>query len=270
MDYKCSLCIKDYSSYKSLWNHTKKFHKTPSSESHSNVIVGNSNVIENKTEVFDVLSCKFCKRKFKARQNRWSHEKICKIKNTAIIKQDIKETKGATGSKVININKGIINNNNTTNIIKFGSEDIINILTKKQIAKILNSRYQAIEESIRTVHFNKSLPEYQNIKIKNLRSNMALIHDGKNFNATNQYNAVYELIDNHVYVITQLLEEAKIDISEKTVEKLGELITKLEDDYNKFIDESTNRKFKNYKEYKIDSVKTMMYNEGNKGKPNQC
>jgi len=210
--------------------------------------------------VFDVLSCKFCKRKFKARQNRWSHEKICKIKNTAIIKQESKV------SQINNINKGIINNNNTTNIIKFGSEDIINILTKKQIAKILNSRYQAIEESIRTVHFNKSLPEYQNIKIKNLRSNMALVHDGNNFNATNQYNAVYELIDNHVYVITQLLEEAKIDISEKTIEKLGELIAKLEDDYNKFIDESTNRKFKNYKEYKIDSVKTMMYNEGNKEK----
>ena len=270
MEYKCKVCVKNYSSYQSLWIHTKKFHKTPSLDSHSNVIIGNRNVIENKTEMFDVLSCKFCKRKFKARQNRWSHEKICKINNTAIIKQDPKdpkETKRPIVSQINNINKGIINNNNTTNIIKFGSEDIINILTKKQIAKILNSRYQAIEESIRTVHFNKSLPEYQNIKIKNLRSNMALIHDGKNFNATNQYNAVYELIDNHIYVITQLLEEAKIDISEKTVEKLGELIAKLEDDYNKFIDESSNRRFKNYKEYKIDSVKTMMYNEGNKGKP---
>ena len=147
-------------------------------------------------------------------------------------------------------------------IIKFGSEDIINILTK-----ILNSKYQEIEESIRTVQFNKSLPEYQNIKIKNLRSNMALVHDGENFNAKNQYNTVYELIDNHAYVITQLLEEAKISISEKTVEKLGELIAKLEDDYNKFIDESTNRKYKNYKDYKIDNVKTMIYNEGNKVKP---
>jgi len=266
MEYKCKVCVKNYSSYQSLWIHTKKFHKTPSLDSHSNVIIGNRNVIENKTEMFDVLSCKFCKRKFKARQNRWSHEKICKIKNTAIIKQESKETKET--NITYNINKGVINNNNnTTNIIKFGSEDIINILTKKQIAKILNSRYQAIEESIRTVHFNKSLPEYQNIKIKNLRSNMALVHDGENFNAKNQYNTVYELIDNHVYVITQLLEEAKISISEKTVEKLGELIAKLEDDYNKFIDESTNRKYKNYKDYKIDNVKTMIYNEGNKVKP---
>ena len=196
MEYKCKVCVKNYSSYQSLWIHTKKFHKTDVNNNVNNVNNNVNNII-SKSE--DTITCKFCKRKFSARQSRWRHEKICKIKNTAIIKQDpkdpkdTKETKGPIGSKVININKGIINNNNTTNIIKFGSEDIINILTKKQIAKILNSRYQAIEESIRTVHFNKSLPEYQNIKIKNLRSNMALIHDGKNFNATNQYNAVYEL-----------------------------------------------------------------------------
>ena len=262
MEYKCKVCAKDYSSYKSLWNHTKKFH-TAKTEKDCIMTVKQQDLTANNI-------CKYCNKKFTRKNNMNVHiNKSCKERKNeinklkeelAIIKQESKV------SQINNINKGIINNNNTTNIIKFGSEDIINILTKKQIAKILNSRYQAIEESIRTVHFNKSLPEYQNIKIKNLRSNMALIHDGKKFNATNQYNAVYELIDNHVYVITQLLEEAKIDISEKTVEKLGELIAKLEDDYNKFIDESSNRKFKNYKEYKIDSVKTMMYNEGNKGK----
>jgi len=263
MEYKCNVCVKDYSSYKSLWNHIKKFHKTQSAESQLNVSVKSA---ESKQQFKTVLDCKYCNKSYNHKQSRWRHEKICKIKNTAIIKQESKETKETNITN--NINKGVINNNNnTTNIIKFGSEDIINILTKKQIAKILNSRYQAIEESIRTVHFNKSLPEYQNIKIKNLRSNMALVHDGENFNAQNQYNTVYELIDNHVYVITQLLEEAKISISEKTVEKLGELIAKLEDDYNKFIDESTNRKYKNYKDYKIDNVKTMIYNEGNKVKP---
>jgi hypothetical protein len=265
MEYKCTVCVKDYSSYKSLWNHTKKFHKPPSAGSQLKV---SKKSAESQQQVKTVLDCKYCNKSYTHKQSRWRHEKICKINNTAIIKQDTKETKRPIVSQINNINKGVINNNNnTTNIIKFGSEDIINILTKKQIAKILNSRYQAIEESIRTVHFNKSLPEYQNIKIKNLRSNMALVHDGENFNVKNQYNTVYELIDNHAYVIMQLLEEAKIDISEKTVEKLGELIAKLEDDYNKFIDESTNRKFKNYKDYKIDSVKIMMYNEGNKVKP---
>jgi molybdopterin-biosynthesis enzyme MoeA-like protein len=266
MEYKCNVCIKEYSSYKSLWNHTKKYHTAKTAKDYI-LTVKQQDLTANNI-------CKYCNKKFTRKNNMNVHiNKSCKERKNeinklkeelAIIKQESKETNITN-----NINKGVINNNNnnTTNIIKFGSEDIINILTKKQIAKILNSRYQAIEESIRTVHFNKSLPEYQNIKIKNLRSNMALVHDGENFNAQNQYNTVYELIDNHVYVITQLLEEAKISISEKTVEKLGELIAKLEDDYNKFIDESTNRKYKNYKDYKIDNVKTMIYNEGNKVKP---
>ena len=64
-----------------------------------------------KQEIVDVLSCKFCKRKFKARQNRWSHEKICKLKEElAIIKQESKETKET--NITYNINKGVINNNN--------------------------------------------------------------------------------------------------------------------------------------------------------------
>ena len=58
----------------------------------------------------------------------------------------------------------------------------------KQIMNILNSRVLALEESIKTVHFNENMPEYQNIRINNLRSNVALVHDGETFNAVNQYN----------------------------------------------------------------------------------
>ena len=39
MDYKCNVCVKDYSSYKSLWNHIKKYHKTKSAESQPKVSV---------------------------------------------------------------------------------------------------------------------------------------------------------------------------------------------------------------------------------------
>jgi hypothetical protein len=253
MEYKCSICSKNYSSYQSLWIHNKKYHNIKSSESHSNVIVCNRNVIDNKKEQFNPLSCKYCRRQFNARQNRWSHENICKIKQeAAIIKQE---------PKINNINKGVINNINTTNIIKFGTEDILNILTKKQISKILNSNYLVLEESIKAIHFNDKLPEYKNIKITNLRSNMALVHNGTKFNAVNQYNAVCNLVDNHVSTITQLLKETDINISERILERLGILIEKFNDDYKKFIDYTSNRTYKNFKDYKIDTVRTMIYNE---------
>ena len=38
----------------------------------------------------------------------------------------------------------------------------------------------------------------------------------------------------------------------------------MSDDDNNLFDESSNRKFNNYKDYKIDQVKNIIYNETNK------
>lgn len=102
MEYKCKVCIKDYSSYQSLWIHNKKYHKY---NVNHNVNIVNHNVI----------ICKFCKKKFSARQSRWRHEKICKVNETTIIKQESIITN--------NIN----NTQNITNIIKFGSTENIRL-----------------------------------------------------------------------------------------------------------------------------------------------
>jgi len=144
----------------------------------------------------------------------------------------------------INTNNGIINNgiiNNITNIIKFGNENIFNILTEQEKNKIINCRLLAIEESIKQTHFNKDKPEFQNIKINNLRSNIALVHDGKKFNAMNQYSAISSLIDNHVESIEQILDDKKSVLPIRTAERLEMLISKLGDNYKKIIDEETNR-----------------------------
>ena len=283
MEYSCKKCNKQYSSYKSLWNHNKKFHTTQAMtmslenkqnvmENKQNVMETNNNVIENIKEKYDVLTCKYCNKIFTARQNRWSHEKVCKQKNTnEIIEQN--------SNNHVNTNNGIINNttnlNNvtidnrvinkrTTNIIKFGTEDILGILNIKQIMNILNCRVLALEESIKTVHFNKQLPEYQNIRINNLRSNMALVHDGENFTVANQYNVINELIGEHVDAITQLVDEHKDKLTERTLDKLEKFIEKMDDSYKKIFDENSNRTFKNYKDFKISKVKEIIYNESKK------
>ena len=200
------------------------------------------------------LKCKYCCKIFAYNQGRWRHQKICKEKYDITINSnnDI-------------INNGIINNG-IINIIKFGNENIFNILTEQEKNKIINCRLLAIEESIKQIHFNKDKPEYQNIKINNLRSNIALVHDGKKFNVMNQYSAISSLIDNHVESIEQILDDKKSVIPIRTAERLEMLISKLGDNYKKIIDDETNRTFKNYKDYKVDTVKHMIYNESNKTK----
>jgi len=78
MEYKCNICKKNYKSYQTLWIHNKKFHTTNSShDSVNNIKTSNSTIdIENNKS----LICKYCKKIFQNRSNRWRHENNCKTK----------------------------------------------------------------------------------------------------------------------------------------------------------------------------------------------
>ncbi len=183
------------------------------------------------------------------------------------------------------INKNLINgNNNTLNsgtvnniqIVKFGSEDIKSILSTKEIKNILNCRYKAIEESIKKVHFNddrsgslnhkaltlvRDAPEYRNIYITNLRDNIAYVYNGNKFEAVQKHSIINQLIDQHMNNIEVSLEDYKDKLPERTIEILDKLIEKLQDDHTSMIDEENNKEFKNYRLFKINEVKLMIYNE---------
>jgi hypothetical protein len=281
MEYKCNICNKKYKSYKSLWNHNKKFHPTNVDQIclPVNKIIPfvMPSVNPGKHTAENLLICYYCNKTFNKRQSRWRHEKICKNKNQIIELKTNQPLADQHIGNVQTINNGVMNNteninngtinktiNKTTNIIKFGSEDIVSILNMKQIMNILNSRVLALEESIKTVHFNENMPEYQNIRINNLRSNVALVHDGETFNVVNQYNAINDLISDHVDAITQLLEDNKDKLNERTIEKLELFVEKIDEGYKKMFDATSNRTYKNYKDYKISKVKEIIYNESKK------
>ena len=70
----CNICNKKYSSYKSLWNHNKKFH--------NNKVTLGSHL---GSHLGSQLKCKYCNNEFQNRSNRWRHEKTCKNNITGII-----------------------------------------------------------------------------------------------------------------------------------------------------------------------------------------
>jgi DNA-directed RNA polymerase subunit RPC12/RpoP len=74
MEYRCDHCNKKYSSYQSLWIHNKKYHTIKNIDSTGNVLICTGNVLENKSETTN-YKCKYCKKIFKSRQNKWDHEK---------------------------------------------------------------------------------------------------------------------------------------------------------------------------------------------------
>jgi hypothetical protein len=87
----CNICIKTYSSMSSLCNHNKKFHNNNNIIMKSKVITHISNIIpQSDIGVDSTLVCKYCKKCFSHRNNRWRHEKSCNEKIDIIELEKIK------------------------------------------------------------------------------------------------------------------------------------------------------------------------------------
>ena len=67
-------------------------------------------------------------------------------------------------------------------------------------------------------------------------------------------------IDN-IFAVGEIFLQHKNKLPERTVEILDKLIEKLQDEHTSMIDEENNKEFKNYRMFKINEVKLMIYNE---------
>ena len=160
-----------------------------------------------------------------------------------------------------NINNGTINN--TVNIIKFGTEDINNILSQSEILKILNKKMLSLEESIKMIHFNDMRPEFKNIYVTNLKDQYAYVYDGSKFTAVLKSDVLEELANNHFDNIEYSVDEYKEKLNENTIIVLDKFIDKMNDD-EEFIDKEHHKIYPNFKSYKINQIKLMIYNESDK------
>jgi hypothetical protein len=191
-------------------------------------------------------------------------EKNCKIhpkKLQKINKQLINNTNTTNSNNTINstntINNGPVINNT---YVKFGNERLSSLLTRKDMLKIINKQCLCIEESIKSVHFNKSLPEYNNVFITNMKDTIAYIFDGSKFILTSKDDVINELYNTHLENIEQFLDEAEIPENKYT--KITKFLDVLNDNEQCFIDgNNNNKKYSNYKAYKLISIKNLVYNE---------
>jgi len=191
VDFPCNICNKNYSSYKSLWNHNNKFH--------TKYIFKKTQKPSNSPQKSSISlnECTFCNKSFNRKDNLLRHKKTCQIKinNNKIDELEeknkkLEETinklknqvsliikeKGKIHHKTLqkinnqlNINNAKITNNINNTYVKFGDVDYEKVLNNKQIKHILNQQYQSLEESIKQIHFNEELPEYSNIFITNMK-----------------------------------------------------------------------------------------------------
>jgi hypothetical protein len=166
--YQCISCKKFYKSYKSLWNHNRKFHNNDVVECGSNVAVGkNTNEVEIKK-----FYCKFCEKIFNHNSNRCKHQKICKYQNK-IIESNVQNINNITTQ---NINNGTINNNNQNININLFTQDNLSFIESEFFVNLLkqtlfeDDHHKVIPEVIEKIKFNQEHHENHNILISDKRS----------------------------------------------------------------------------------------------------
>lgn len=223
--YRCNVCNKYYSSYKSLWNHNNKFHIN----NNTNVKMDVKNEDKNVKNVKS-LTCELCNKIFNTRGAKSMHKKICQHKKDNIETEKLKKqievlelenknlknlTKNKKQNKNIinNINNGTINNKNII-INQFGSESVL-MLSKDDIKNLASSNFNALVDIVKLLNFNEDYPENHNFCTTSL--------EGDYVNVLNTENNQIEKIN-------------KIDfynnVLSKSIDKVNQILVLLEFDEN--------------------------------------
>jgi hypothetical protein len=165
--YKCETCQKEFNRKSTYDNHQIK----------KNPCIANNNI------------CIHCNKSYSTKSNLNKHIKSCiKITIEDDNKKQIDELKQLLLEQQKKIdeltelsetNKNITINDNSTNtiniqIVGLGNENM-NDLTPQERGKVCTSGPNYQIEYLKTVHCNKKLPQYRNIKYTNLRANTGSI-----------------------------------------------------------------------------------------------
>ena len=239
MENICTICDKKYKSYKSLWNHNKKFHLIDSSK-----IPQFPQIVPQISSIF---KCKTCEKVLSRKDNLLRHEEKCLLKkvdneNPVSRKEVVDIFKEILSSMKIHpktlekINNQLINCNNTNSnnntvinnniIIPLSEQNLKEVLNKSDKMAILNSGSQAHLKLTDMIYNNPELKKYRNIYVTNLSNNIAYVYDNekKCFIVKNKKDILEDYGVERFSDIQYFYEELKNKVNDKQLTKLKKMV----------------------------------------------
>jgi hypothetical protein len=194
--YECVICHKNYKSRIGLYYHKSKHENYE--EVSKKIITGNTKILEELKNVINK-----------------QQEEINVLKEGAVSK-----------TKIINNTNSNNNNVNTNfNIFTDFGQEKLEMLTLEDRKDICSQPCDSISKIVRKMHVNKDHPDYMNICVENLRSNIMYAIEKNKFIAKDKSITLFDVIHTAGYRLREIIknEENTKDIDNEQKESLKSL-----------------------------------------------
>ena len=165
------------------------------------------------------------------------------------------------------------NSNNTQNItnnykiLSIGNEDVVKTLSMDDKRIILNRRICSLDKMVEMVHCG-DYNMFKNIIITNLKDKYAYMYDENKgyFIITTKTDVLDNLMTNRMMDLEAVYDELSSanKIDEKTKKMIQSFLDKMENDKEPYTDEVEDVEHANYKAYKMNRIKILLYNNQDK------
>ena len=161
------------------------------------------------------------------------------------------------------------NSHNTTNnninnyIVGIGRENVLETITMNEKIEIMNSRMGSLEKMVEVVHCG-TYDKFKNILITNLKDKFAYRYDHKKgyFVTSNKDEVLGELVESRMMEIEDIYEELSNIINEQSKKVMKRFLDNMNDEENIFMYDKV--EYANFKTYKTEKVKALLYNNNEK------
>jgi hypothetical protein len=298
--YNCRYCSKIYNNKNSRWSHEQKCKENNVEINKKNteleIIKEETKKIDAETRQKEVdikqkevdirqkeIELQLKKQEEKILRLKIKLEKSNKIDNVTVkqINKMLMERKNLIKNSTVNSNNthnntqnntqnnNIQNNNvvnNTFQLVGFGKEDIIDLLTMQEKKQIMNAKFCCLEKLVEIIHCGK-YDQFKNIIITNMKDNYIYKYDEdkENFVLAMKSNVLNSLLDCRVsdieVIYNELVENNKLDKNTKDI--VEKFINRINYSDEKYTD-IDGKEYENYKHYKINEIKILLYNNQDK------
>jgi len=261
--YKCSYCDKEYKIPQSRWQHEKKCKIEKEKKDEQMLVLKEENEeLRNELVKNEMYKTKQKEEIIKLQKKLLSSKRL-DTKTFKSLNKLLMERSMVNSNNTITNNT--INNNYHQHIVAVGNEDLLNVLTMQQKQQILNCRLNSLEKLVEITHCGE-MNQFKNIIVTNLKDNYAYRYDASKgyFVAVPKNSMLDNLVMLRVTDIEAIYDELKAanKIDAKTKMIIQNFLDKMENEDTPVFENDT--KYENYKSFKIDNIKILLYNNQDK------